>query len=87
MKILGTMIYNKLSWDENCKALIKKVNSRMQLTIELQIENFGPLLDPVLQKYTWAIMCGLGTFPNMREHRRFGNNAKVFSKISIKTKL
>ena len=31
IKILGTIFTNKLNWDENCKNLIKKVNSRMQL--------------------------------------------------------
>ena len=29
MKILGTIINNRLNWDENCKNLISKVNKRM----------------------------------------------------------
>ena len=31
MKILGTIIHDKLSWDDNCSYIIKKVNARMQL--------------------------------------------------------
>ena len=31
MKILGTVITNQMSWNENCTLLIKKVNARMQL--------------------------------------------------------
>jgi hypothetical protein len=31
MKILGTLVTNKLSWSENCDILVKKVNARMQL--------------------------------------------------------
>ena len=31
IKLLGTQISNDLSWDENCKLLVKKVNARMQL--------------------------------------------------------
>ena len=31
MKLLGTTITNKLTWDDNCTEIIKKVNQRMQL--------------------------------------------------------
>ena len=31
IKILGTIITNTLSWNENCSRIIKKVNARMQL--------------------------------------------------------
>ena len=31
MKILGTIVTDQLSWDDNCQHLIKKVNARMQL--------------------------------------------------------
>ena len=31
MKVLGTLINDQLSWDENCEMLIKKVNARMQI--------------------------------------------------------
>ena len=30
-KILGTIITDSFSWNENCTSLIKKVNERMQL--------------------------------------------------------
>ena len=29
MKILGTIISDKLSWGENCDVLVRKVNARM----------------------------------------------------------
>ena len=31
MKILGTIINTRLSWDENCAAIISKFNARIQL--------------------------------------------------------
>ena len=31
MKILGTIVTNRLSWNENCDLLIRKVNARMAL--------------------------------------------------------
>ena len=31
MKILGTIVNNKLTWDDNCAELVKKVNKRMAL--------------------------------------------------------
>ena len=31
IKILGTTFNNKITWDENCSILIRKVNARMQL--------------------------------------------------------
>ena len=31
IKLLGTIITNKLTWDENCSFVITKVNSRMEL--------------------------------------------------------
>ena len=31
MKILGTIVDNSLSWDENCQFIIKKLNARMKL--------------------------------------------------------
>ena len=39
MKILGTIINTRLSWDENCAAIISKVNARIQLIRVLQ--SFG----------------------------------------------
>ena len=31
MRILGTVVKSDLSWDENCRVLIKKVNACIQL--------------------------------------------------------
>ena len=31
MKILGTIINDKLTWEDNCDYLIRKVNARMEL--------------------------------------------------------
>ena len=31
MKLLGTIVTDKLTWDENCSELVRKVNSRMRL--------------------------------------------------------
>ena len=39
MKILGTIIDNKLDWDQNCKELVQKVNKQM-VFIRMMI-NFG----------------------------------------------
>ena len=39
MKILGTIINSRLSWNENCNAIISKVNARKQLIRGLQ--SFG----------------------------------------------
>ena len=36
IKILGTIIKSELNWDENCDAIIRKVNARMQLIRGLQ---------------------------------------------------
>ena len=49
MKILGTIFTDNFSWDENCAAIIKKVNARMQLQME-----------SVLSKHTRTIMCSVG---------------------------
>ena len=31
VKILGTVLSNTLTWNENCKVIVKKFNTRMQL--------------------------------------------------------
>ena len=38
-KILGTIVTNTLSWDSNCKYLIKKANAQMQLLRKLAAFN------------------------------------------------
>ena len=53
MKILGTIINNQLSWNENCNAIVKKVNSRMQLIRELQ--NFGASIEEMV--HFWTLFC------------------------------
>ena len=53
MKILGTIIDDKLSWDENCSFLIKKVNARMQLL--RNVYSFGATnLEMV---HMWTVFC------------------------------
>ena len=53
MKILGTIINNQLSWDENCHEIIKKVNSRMQLIRELK--SFGASNQEM--SHFWILFC------------------------------
>ena len=53
MKILGTIINNQLSWDENCNEIIKKVNSRMQLIRELK--SFGASNQEM--SHFWILFC------------------------------
>ena len=53
MKILGTIINNQLSWDDNCNEIIKKVNSRMQLIRSLQ--SFGASANEMV--HFWQIFC------------------------------
>ena len=53
MKILGTIVTDKLSWDENCSLLIKKVNSRMQLLRGLQ--SFGASREEMV--HLWTVFC------------------------------
>ena len=53
MKILGTIINNRLTWDENCNAIITKVNSRMQLLRELQ--RFGSSTHEMV--HFWILFC------------------------------
>ena len=53
MKILGTVVNNKLSWDENCSLIIKKVNARMQLLRSLQ--SFGASIEEMV--HLWIVFC------------------------------
>ena len=53
MKILGTVLTNKLNWDENCKNLIKKVNSRMQLL--QKVWSFGSNIEEMV--HLWKVFC------------------------------
>ena len=53
MKILGTIVNNTLSWDENCNHLIKKVNARMQLLHN--IHSFGASKEEMT--HLWIVFC------------------------------
>ena len=53
MKILGTIVNDRLTWDENCDYLIKKVNARMQLL--RGVLSFGATLDEMV--HLWKIFC------------------------------
>ena len=53
MKILGTIVNNQLTWDDNCKNLIKKVNNRMQLIRSIQ--SFGATQEELV--HLWKIFC------------------------------
>ena len=53
MKLLGIIINDKLTWDDNCAFLIKKVNSRMQLLRNLQ--SFGASQKEMV--HFWTIFC------------------------------
>ena len=53
MKILGTIVDNKLSWDANCSYIIKKVNTRMQLLRGVQ--GFGAKMHEMV--HLWILFC------------------------------
>ena len=53
MKILGTIVNNKLTWDDNCAELIKKVNKRMALIRSMKA--FGATTEELV--HMWVLMC------------------------------
>ena len=53
MKILGTVINSDLSWNDNCDAIIKKVNARMSLL--RNVYSFGATTDEIVHK--WVVFC------------------------------
>ena len=53
MKILGTIVTDRLSWDENCDFLIRKVNARMALL--RGVLNFGAKSHEMV--HLWKIYC------------------------------
>ena len=53
MKILGTIITDKLKWDENCDEMISKVNKRMLLL--KQTLRFGASREEMV--HLWIIYC------------------------------
>jgi hypothetical protein len=52
-KILGTILTNKLSWDENCSNIIRKVNARMQLI--RKVWSFGSTQNEMV--HLWKVFC------------------------------
>ena len=53
IKILGTVLTNTLSWDENCTRIIKKVNARMLLL--RKVWSFGSSKEEMVQ--LWKTFC------------------------------
>ena len=53
MKILGTIITDKLTWDDNCNYLIKKVNARMHLL--RGVLSFGATNEEMV--HLWITFC------------------------------
>ena len=53
MKILGTIITDKLTWNENCNELISKINKRMLLL--KKILSFGATIEEMV--HLWIIYC------------------------------
>jgi hypothetical protein len=53
MKILGTILTNSLSWNENCSMIIKKVNARMQLL--RRVWSFGSNNEEMV--HLWKTFC------------------------------
>ena len=53
IKILGTIITDTLSWDENCHAIILKVNKRMRLLRETY--SFGATKEEMV--HLWIMYC------------------------------
>ena len=53
MKILGTIVNNKLTWDGNCDEIIKSVNLRM--AIVRRAKEFGATIKELV--HLWIIFC------------------------------
>ena len=53
MKLLGTVINDKLSWDDNCSEIISKVNKRMQLIRTMK--SFGATIQELV--HLWILYC------------------------------
>ena len=53
MKILGTIIKDDFSWDDNCALIIKKVNARMQLL--RGVLSFGASTEEMV--HLWTVFC------------------------------
>ena len=53
MKILGVIINNKLTWDENTQGIVKKVNQRMRLL--RSVLSFGSTIPEMV--HLWKLFC------------------------------
>ena len=53
MKILGTILTDNLSWDENCDEITSKINKRMRLLKKLH--NFGATKEEMV--HFWIMYC------------------------------
>ena len=91
MKILGTVINTRLSWDENCSEIIKKVNARMQLLRELQ--SFGATNDEMV--HFWILFCRSvleqscvvwGTSLTQENIENLERTQKTFTKLVLREK-
>ena len=91
MKILGTIVDSKLSWDDNCSLIIKKVNARMQLIRSLQ--SFGASVQEMV--HMWVLFCRSvleqscvvwGTSLNQENKDDLERTQKTFSKLILREK-
>ena len=91
MKILGTIVDNKLSWDANCKQIVRKVNARMQLIRGLQ--SFGATKEEMV--HIWILFCRSvleqscvvwGTNLTKENIEDLERTQKSFSKLILKEK-
>ena len=91
MKILGTIVDNKLSWDANCSQIIRKVNARMQLIRGLQ--SFGATKEEMV--HIWILFCRSvleqscvvwGTSISKENIEDLERTQKSFSKLILKEK-
>ena len=53
MKILGCRINSKLTWDDNCDVIIRRVNSQMQLL--RKVWSFGATISEMV--HLWIAYC------------------------------
>ena len=91
MKILGTIVTDKLTWDNNCSQLIRKVNSRMQLLRGVQ--SFGASHKEMV--HLWILFCRSileqscvvwGTSLSQENIDNLERTQKTFTKLVLKEK-
>ena len=91
MKILCTIVDSKLSWDDNCSMIIKKVNARMQLIRGLIC--FGASTEEMV--HMWILFCRSvleqscvvwGTSLTQKNIENLERTQKTFAKTVLKEK-